>query len=63
MNVEEGLGTTSVLVIFIISSISCVTLVPNLIDFYGPKTAIVVGEFGFAAYVAANFYPSKYAML
>ena len=35
---------------------------PSIIDFYGAKTAIILGEIGFVVYIAANFYPSIYVV-
>ncbi|CAK8678090.1 unnamed protein product [Clavelina lepadiformis] len=63
MNVEEGLGTTSVMVTFITSSISAVFLVPYMVDFMGSKNTIIFGEFAMLVYIAANFYPSWYTLM
>ncbi|XP_078484305.1 protein unc-93 homolog A-like [Ciona intestinalis] len=63
INIEGGLGTTSVMIIFIVSSFSCIFLVPFIIDFLGPKFAIILGELGFVAYIASNFYPSWYTLI
>uniref|UniRef100_H2ZG98 Protein unc-93 homolog A n=1 Tax=Ciona savignyi TaxID=51511 RepID=H2ZG98_CIOSA len=63
MNIEEGLGTTSVMVVFVVSFLSCLTFVPFVIDFYGAKFAIIIGELGFVIYIAANLYPSWYTLI
>nr|XP_026689820.1 protein unc-93 homolog A-like isoform X2 [Ciona intestinalis] len=63
INIEGGLGTTSVMIVFIVSSFSCIFLLPIVIDFLGPKFAIILGELGFVAYIASNFYPSWYTLI
>uniref|UniRef100_F7B0Z3 Protein unc-93 homolog A n=1 Tax=Ciona intestinalis TaxID=7719 RepID=F7B0Z3_CIOIN len=63
INIEGGLGTTSVMIVFIVSSFSSIFLLPIIIDFLGPKFAIILGELGFVAYIASNFYPSWYTLI
>ncbi|WP_204266682.1 hypothetical protein, partial [Escherichia coli] len=43
INIEGGLGTTSVMIVFIVSSFSSILLLPIIIDFLGPKFAIILG--------------------
>ena len=59
MNIEEGLGTASLFAVYATSSLSTILIIPFLIDFMGPKAAIILGEIGIIAFTAANFYPSK----
>ncbi|XP_078484102.1 protein unc-93 homolog A-like isoform X2 [Ciona intestinalis] len=63
INIEGGLGTTSVMIVYIVSPFSCIFLVPFIIDFLGPKFAIILGELGFVVYIASNFYPSWYTLI
>ncbi|XP_078484187.1 LOW QUALITY PROTEIN: UNC93-like protein [Ciona intestinalis] len=63
INIEGGLGTTSVMIVFIVSSFSCIFLLPIIIDFLGPKFSIILGELGFVVYIASNFYPSWYTLI
>nr|XP_026689888.1 protein unc-93 homolog A-like [Ciona intestinalis] len=63
INIEGGLGTTSVMIVYIVSPFSCIFLVPFIINFLGPKFAIILGELGFVAYIASNFYPSWYTLI
>lgn len=59
MNVEEGLGAAGITVVYAVSSLSALFLLPLYIDYMGAKAAIITGEIGIAFYTLANFYPSK----
>lgn len=63
MNIEDNLGVTGLLVVYITSSVSTITILPSLIDICGAKVAIVSGEIGITVYTLANFYPSWYTII
>ncbi|XP_076803329.1 protein unc-93 homolog A-like [Clavelina lepadiformis] len=63
INIKGGLGTTSLMVISIISAVSSLTLVPFIIDFLGAKTALMIGEAGSVLFITANFYARWYTLM
>uniref|UniRef100_F6SMP7 Major facilitator superfamily (MFS) profile domain-containing protein n=1 Tax=Ciona intestinalis TaxID=7719 RepID=F6SMP7_CIOIN len=63
VNIENGLGTTGLFLIYATSAFSTIFFVPIFIDFKGAKAAIVAGEIGILCYTLSNFYPSWYTII
>jgi MFS family permease len=63
LNSNQGLGTASLSVIYITLVISCLFLPTLLIKKLGLKLTIVLSQFTYLLYIAANVYPEWYFLL
>jgi MFS family permease len=63
LNSDEGLGTISLSIIYITLVLSCSFLPPMLIDRYGIKLTIIMSQFSYLLFIAANIYPKWYFLL
>ena len=63
LNSDEGLGTASLSTIYLTLVISCLLVPPILIDKFGLKLTIIVSQFTYLLFIAANMYPKWHVLL
>jgi hypothetical protein len=63
LNSDEGLGTASLSSIYISLIVSCLFLPPILIKNIGIKWSIVICQFTYLLFIAANMYPKWWLLI
>lgn len=63
LNSEAGLGVASLSTIYVSLIISCIFLPTLMIKRFGTKWTIVIAQFCYIAYIAANLYPRFYTLV
>lgn len=58
LNNDQDLGTKSLSTIYFTLVLSCILIPPFIIDKYGLKTTIIISQFTYLLYIAANIYPN-----
>ena len=63
LNNEDGLGTTSLSIIYISLIVSCIFLPSTLLEKLGVKYTILFSQIGYVTYIIANVYPKYYTLV
>ncbi|XP_076804537.1 protein unc-93 homolog A-like isoform X3 [Clavelina lepadiformis] len=63
INIEAELGTTSLVVCYVINAICNATMTPVLLKLLGPRRALALADVFYIAYSVANIYPSYFTIL
>nr|XP_039256243.1 protein unc-93 homolog A-like [Styela clava] len=63
INIENGLGTTALGISYFISVFFAIFGAPVMINKYGAKRCVVVGDTAMFIFLLANFYPTYYTLL
>lgn len=63
LNSDQGLGTASLSTIYVTIVLSCLLLPPVMISNLGLKWTIVLSQFTYLLYIAANMYATWYVLM
>lgn len=63
LNSSHGMGTLSLSTIYVTLVTSCLFVPPFMIKKLGIKKSIMISQFAYLIYIAANVYPTWYFML
>jgi len=63
LNSDQGLGTVSLSTIYVTIVVSCLFLPPVMISNIGLKYTIILSQFTYLLYIAANMYAKWYTIM
>ena len=63
LNKEDDLGTVGQLTLFITQFFTCLLIPQVMIEKFGFKKILTLGQIFFAVYTSANFYPRLYTII